>query len=73
MRVDDAAGNICDGTTAGRNGQARCRFTHKGIVYITDESCRHEVTSWKLDDSDPADHPAALFPGGGPATRTLSL
>ena len=28
----------------GRDGSTRWRFTHNGVVYITDESGRHEVT-----------------------------
>ncbi|GIL64651.1 hypothetical protein Vafri_18557 [Volvox africanus] len=35
----------------GRNGQTRWRYTYKGIVYITDETSRHEITSWKIADS----------------------
>ncbi|KAG2493615.1 hypothetical protein HYH03_008132 [Edaphochlamys debaryana] len=34
----------------GRDGKPRWRFTYQGVVYITDESCRHEITSWKLSD-----------------------
>ena len=32
----------------GRSGDARWRYIHKGIVYITDETSRHEITSWRL-------------------------
>lgn len=34
----------------GRTGDKRWRFTHNGVVYITDDSCKHEITSWRLDD-----------------------
>jgi hypothetical protein len=34
----------------GRAGDPRWRFTYEGVVYITDESCKHEITSWKLHD-----------------------
>ena len=33
----------------GRRGEKRWRFTHQGVVYITDETMRHEITSWRLD------------------------
>ena len=36
----------------GRRGEKRWRFTHQGVVYITDESMRHEITSWRLDGSE---------------------
>ncbi|GIL85914.1 hypothetical protein Vretimale_8980 [Volvox reticuliferus] len=35
----------------GRDGKTRWRYTHKGIVYITDETSRHEITSWKIADA----------------------
>jgi len=42
----------------GRDGSQRWRYTHKGVVYITDLTSRHEITSWRLDaveeDSSPA-------------------
>jgi hypothetical protein len=34
----------------GRDGTKRWRFEHNGVVYITDETCRHEITSWRIDD-----------------------
>ena len=36
----------------GRRGEKRWRFTHQGVVYITDETMRHEITSWRLDGSE---------------------
>ena len=36
----------------GRAGSARWRFTHDGVVYITDETMRHEATSWRIDGKD---------------------
>ncbi len=36
---------------AGRDGAQRWRFTHNGVVYITDATCRHEITSWRLADA----------------------
>jgi hypothetical protein len=38
----------------GRDGGLRWRFTHEGVVYITDETARHEVTSWRIDGKDAA-------------------
>jgi hypothetical protein len=34
----------------GRNGERRWKFTYNGVVYITDDSLRHEITSWRIDD-----------------------
>jgi hypothetical protein len=34
----------------GRDGSKRFKYTHKGVVYITDETSKHEITSWRLDD-----------------------
>ena len=34
----------------GTSSAPRWRFTHCNVVYITDESCRHEITSWRIDD-----------------------
>ncbi|KAG2450987.1 hypothetical protein HYH02_004259 [Chlamydomonas schloesseri] len=31
----------------GRDGRPRWKYTYQGIVYVTDESSRHEVTCWK--------------------------
>lgn len=45
-------------------GEARWRITHKGVVYITDVTTRHEITSWRLNDM-PAVPPAVLQGGGG--------
>jgi len=35
----------------GRRGDRRWRYEHNGVVYITDETSRHEITSWRLDDA----------------------
>ena len=50
----------------GRDGSTRWRFTHNGVVYITDESGRHEVTSWRIDNGDEQDAmaPAVVDLGG---------
>ncbi|KAG2455009.1 hypothetical protein HYH02_000834 [Chlamydomonas schloesseri] len=54
----------------GRDGQVRWRYTHKGVVYITDESSRHEITSWRLDDALDAP-PAAVGPAGGGTAHVI--
>jgi len=36
----------------GRNGSERYRFTYKGVVCITDKTCRQEITAWRLDNED---------------------
>jgi Mg-chelatase subunit ChlD len=38
----------------GRNGQIRHKFTHKGVIYITDETGKHEITSWRMDEANKA-------------------
>eukprot|EP00959_Pyramimonas_sp_CCMP1952_P255863 5344273-Pyramimonas_sp.AAC.1 len=35
----------------GLEGDVRYRYTHRGVVYITDASSRHEITSWRIDDA----------------------
>ncbi|KAG2501020.1 hypothetical protein HYH03_000840 [Edaphochlamys debaryana] len=47
----------------GRDGKPRWRYVHQGIVYITDESSRHEVTSWRLADA--IEPPPAPLGGAG--------
>ncbi|PNW88703.1 hypothetical protein CHLRE_01g040950v5 [Chlamydomonas reinhardtii] len=47
----------------GRDGSVRWRYTHKGVVYITDQHSRHEITSWRLNDAP--DVPPAVGGGGG--------
>eukprot|EP00899_Mesostigma_viride_P010636 jgi/Mesvir1/19574/Mv09878-RA.1 len=41
----------------GPKGDVRWRYTHKGVVYITDASSRHEITSWRIDGEDGEDAP----------------
>ena len=43
----------------GRDGSTRWRYTYKGIVYITDATSRHEITSWRKDDDGVAHGRAA--------------
>jgi hypothetical protein len=38
----------------GRDGSLRWRYTHDGVVYITDYTSRHEVTSWRVDGNGDA-------------------
>ena len=33
-------------------GRQRWRYTWQGVVYVTDESSRHEITSWRDDGQD---------------------
>jgi hypothetical protein len=33
----------------GRDGKTRWRYTHEGVVFITDEASKHEITSWRVD------------------------
>jgi hypothetical protein len=48
---------------AGRDGRPRWRYTYRGVVYITDERSRHEITSWRLDGGTEPE-PAFLGDGG---------
>ena len=54
----------------GRDGAERWRFTHNGVMYITDATCRHEITSWRLDDAPPAP-PAPYAVGSGYLSHTV--
>jgi hypothetical protein len=36
----------------GRDGSHCWRYTHNSVVYITDETSRHEVISWRVDGED---------------------
>eukprot|EP00798_Chlamydomonas_sp_ICE-L_P022993 gene22993-30181_t len=55
----------------GREGSTRWRYTHKGVVYITDESSRHEVTSWRMDDAEDIPHPGLAFAGLEASTHVV--
>jgi hypothetical protein len=48
---------------AARDGKARWRYTHAGVVFITDETSRHEITSWRLDGTTEAVLPADIGQG----------
>ena len=50
----------------GRDGSPRWRYTYDGVVYITDETSRHEITSWRIDgkDGDAAVAPAEVLLAG---------
>ena len=51
----------------GRNGARRWKYTHRDVVYITDEFSRHEITSWRLSGGDDDDVLGnADVAGGGP-------
>mmetsp|Transcript_22999 Transcript_22999/g.57738 ORF Transcript_22999/g.57738 Transcript_22999/m.57738 type:complete len:221 (+) Transcript_22999:292-954(+) len=34
----------------GPDGELRWRYTHKEVAYITDETSRHEITSWRVQE-----------------------
>ena len=34
----------------GRKGEERWKYTHAGVVYVTDSTSRQEVTSWRIND-----------------------
>ncbi|PNH12301.1 Eukaryotic elongation factor 2 kinase [Tetrabaena socialis] len=51
----------------GRDGKPRWRFTHKGVVYVTDETMRHEITSWRMQDA-PDEAPPLHAGGAGGGT-----
>ena len=33
----------------GPRGDPRWKYTHSGVVYLTDETSRHEIASWRID------------------------
>lgn len=37
--------------TVGPEGQPRWKYTYNGVSYVTDETSRHEITSWKSEDN----------------------
>lgn len=51
----------------GRDGSPRWRYEYNGVVYITDETSRHEVTSWRKDgkDTEPVAHAGVELAGKG--------
>eukprot|EP00899_Mesostigma_viride_P022201 jgi/Mesvir1/3165/Mv16331-RA.4 len=58
----------------GRNGKPRWRFTHNGVVFITDDTCQNEVTCWRLDErSQREEEEGAAFMdiGGGVSSHTV--
>lgn len=50
---------VRESANPGRDGSLRWRYTYKGVVYITDETSRHEVTSWRIDGKDDDDDEVA--------------
>eukprot|EP00730_Choanoeca_flexa_P007342 TRINITY_DN12316_c0_g2_i1.p1 TRINITY_DN12316_c0_g2~~TRINITY_DN12316_c0_g2_i1.p1 ORF type:complete len:801 (+),score=186.42 TRINITY_DN12316_c0_g2_i1:149-2551(+) len=40
----------CEPSRPSRSGQLRYKYTYKGMVYITDETKRTEITSWQMQD-----------------------
>jgi hypothetical protein len=51
----------------GPDGRPRGKFTHNNVVYITDQTCRQEITAWN-DSASPLP-----FPGGSaPAPAAVS-
>ena len=36
----------------GRDGSPRLRFIHRGKIYITDETTRHLITSWRMREAE---------------------
>eukprot|EP00798_Chlamydomonas_sp_ICE-L_P022991 gene22991-30179_t len=55
----------------GRDGSIRWRYTHKGVVYITDESSRHEVTSWRMDGAEDMHDPGLAFAGPNASSHVV--
>ena len=49
---------------SGRDGSPRWRFTYQDMVFITDESCRHEITSWRKDDAEEEEGENQVVDGG---------
>ena len=43
----------------GRDGSHRWRFIHRGKIYVTDETTRHLITSWRMREAESEEE----FPG----------
>jgi hypothetical protein len=41
-----------EAASPGQRGEQRWRYEYNGVVYITDASSKHEITSWRLDGKD---------------------
>jgi hypothetical protein len=59
---------IKDKANSGSDGSQRWRYTYKGVVYVTDSTSKHEITSWRLNDSLPAPGAADPLRVAGPYT-----
>lgn len=57
----------------GRDGSSRWRYTCNGVVYITDESSRHEVTSWRIDGEDEVNIAPAQVELGGSGCHAVLI
>jgi hypothetical protein len=57
----------------GRDGSSRWRYTYNGVVYITDESSRHEVTSWRIDGEDEENIAPAQVELGGSGCHAVLI
>ncbi|GAX72732.1 hypothetical protein CEUSTIGMA_g188.t1 [Chlamydomonas eustigma] len=53
----------------GRNGDERWRYTHKGVVYITDSTSRHEITSWRVQEDSHSPLASSISTQGGVPVR----
>ena len=42
----------CERANPSRTGEPRWRYTYGGVVYITDATRKHEVTSWRIDGEE---------------------
>jgi len=52
---------VKEAANPGRLGDRRWRYTYQGVTYITDETSRHEITSWRIGDASIS---VALAEGG---------
>lgn len=41
----------CEKANPGRDGKPRHRYIHKGTIFITDETSKHEITSWRMESA----------------------
>ena len=41
-----------EAASPGQRGEQRWRYEYNGVVYITDASSKHEITSWRVDGKD---------------------
>eukprot|EP00961_Rhodomonas_salina_P051374 689361-Rhodomonas_salina.1 len=64
----------CEKANPGRDGKPRHRYIHKGTIFITDETSKHEITSWRMEsagDNDEENEHADIRSEAGFGSHTV--